>query len=204
MRAYPFISVIFLGDNSIEEIDLSLKALKEINYPQDQLEFYLIVPYHRPLSEFAKNYSRLRIIRFDETIQWYPLNAQLEGLSFAKGEYVQLFRCNYSIHSSWLKTGLEYLENQKNVSVTSDADLKFYDNSSRLVDGLYDLKILKQIINNFEVNLTQSDNFQDSNNMLHVSEPMVDFRKMCQKQVSQNHLFNNRLRSILSKYVLVK
>ena len=91
MQIHPYISVILLGDNSLSEIDLSLRSVKEMNYPQDQLEFYLILPFHRPVSNYIKRCPRLRIIRYDETIEWSPLSAQLEGLSFVRGEFFQIY-----------------------------------------------------------------------------------------------------------------
>lgn len=208
MQAYPFISVIFLGDNSITEIDVSLKSLLEIHYPQDQLEYYLVVPYHRPLSEFVKNYPKLKIIRFDETIKWSQTNALLEGLSFANGDYIQIFNTNYSLHSKWLKTSLQYLKDHKLFAVTGNDVLKSKNSSNtesfNIVDGLYNTKILKHCIDDYIMEQIRSDCLNDLNNICVISDPMIDLNKSQHHQFLQQNPVSNRIRSILSKYVLVK
>lgn len=215
MNKYPLVSIVAAGNCAMSQIDFSLNSLKEVQYPQDQLEYFLIAPSYRPISISTSENLKLRIIKFDEALRWSSFNAYLEGFSFAKGEYIQFLDCYHGLHPKWIKTALRHFQNKDILGVINQnqlRDKKYLSahpysaiNKAKIPvslfrEGLYNTNSLKQ----YFLNRNRSK-AQFSSRVLAVTDPM------CTKTndvVSHDHtgstLLSNRIKYILSKYVLAR
>ena len=215
MIKHPLVSIVATGNCTMAQIDFSLNSLKEVQYPQDQLEYFLIAPSYRPISISMTENLKLRIIRFDEALRWSSFNAYLEGFSFAKGEYIQFLDCYHGLHPKWIKKALLHFQNKDILGVINQSQLRDekYLNAhpysalnkakipvSLFREGLYNTNSLKQYF--LSRNRTKA---QFTSKVLAVSDPM------CTKNsdiISHDHTgslpLSNRIKHILSKYVLAR
>ncbi len=215
MINHPLVSIVLAGNCAISQIDFSLNSLKEVKYPQDQLEYFLIAPAYRPISTSMTENSKLRIIRFGEALPWSSFNAYLEGFSFAKGEYIQFLDCFHGLHPKWIKTALQHFQNKAILGVINQNQLKDekYLNSnpvpsmnktkipvSLFREGLYDTNSLKQYF--LSRNRSKTQFFS---RVFAVTDPMcTKTNYIASHAYAGSTPLSNKIKYILSKYVLAR
>ena len=218
MLHFPLISVVLIGNGSLPNLYQSLNALTNLEYPQDQLEYILILPNHFPLASTMQSLPRFRIIQFDESVSWNNHSARLEGLSFAHGDYVQFIEGHLSLHPQWLKTGLSFFTYQQVAGVIGTifdeeqnsivAELNLAEREARpspilLIDGFYNKAILQQICSGYTIQTPdQSDSSLAVHKVVQTNETMAVVNGDRPVVFKTNHsAFGNRLRELFSRYI---
>ena len=119
---YPPVSIILTADCSLPITEQCLLSLNYLDYPTDQLEYVLILPPQRPCPNSLELASRLKAIQFDVGVKWSLLEARLEGLSLAKGNYVQFLDACMNIKPLWLEKALSHLNRNGSFGVTGEVE----------------------------------------------------------------------------------
>lgn len=185
MLSFPLVSIVLTADCALPMIEQCLQSLVRIEYPKDQLEFFLIIPPERPEPRLPRLTPRLRIIRFDSALTWSSQKARFEGTTLAQGEYVQFLDAHFQIKSDWIKKAVQHFDHHQVFGVSGEiishdgaSYQKFIKPSGRPVsmkslvisDGLYNLARLRQLIvgeDEFEIFAVSHSSLQEEIMNLH-------------------------------------
>ncbi len=219
MLHFPLISVVIIGNSSLSHLYHCLNAFTKVDYPQDQLEYLIILPNHFPVASAVQSLPQVRIIQFDEMINWNCQTAREEGLFFVHGDYVQLIEASYSLLPKWLKTGLSFFAYQQIIGVVGNIaadghhlvpELKLMQQEASqpmmpLNDGFYSTAILRQLYANYAKSMPgQTIVLPTSAKTIHVDETMaVVNNNLPVLPKSNRSLFGGSLRVLFSKYISV-
>ncbi len=222
MINYPLISIIITADCPLPQIEQSLRSLTQLKYPKDKLEFLLIMSPLRPVPKVPQFESRFSIIQFDCGIKWNKEEARFEGLSLAKGKYIQFMDACLNLKTKWLKEAITNFVKQNVIGVTgfvtqnegahngngnlgNPVDFINLDKLVLLRNGLFDKNWLVHLFDNSKMTSPNLNNKTNSEKLLQVAT------KMAQENVdtalssqTNNPKVSNGFLSMLSKYIFVR
>ncbi len=217
MSHYPLISIILIGSCTLEQLERCLEELRGIDYPKDQLEYFLILPPQRPHPQNGNKILGLKTIQFDTTLQWDEVSARMEGISLANGEFVQMLNAGYALQGDWFKKALPHFLHHQIFGIRGrvepfDAEQGLREGNPSeniefvLDDGLYDRKIIRYLQLRKEwLSRSMKDYFPLPEKILFLPMTMARMTQASRfYQHNEPSLFGRGLRKIFKILTLVK
>ncbi len=225
MINYPLISIIITADCPLPQIEQSLRSLTQLKYPKDKLEFLLIMSPLRPVPKVPQIESRLNVIQFDCGIEWNKEEARFEGLSLAKGKYIQFMDACLNLETKWLREAITKFVKENVIGVTglvsqhevahngngnlsNPVDLIKLNKLALLRNGLFDKNWLVHLFDNGKMTSSNLNSKADPEKLIQVTTKMAQenidtllLNQTSNPQVS-NGFFNTLTNNIFTKTTL--